>query len=280
MPRTCGLLSLWTRTPVFRLERGPLLVTTLAIALARGAFREVEFVTDERGAQLAAALGWRFTNVNTALERLDLPGCTDIWASGKLEALRILDRPAIQFDGDVLLLHRELPDALHEAPLVAQSPDIPAFYVSRDMESAFAISGLSRGFTPYNAGLIGGADVALVQDYASEALALVRKFAGREAECNGTAASMMCEQYSLGAFAASRGVKVSTLLPMHPTAEELRRTGYAHLAGWHKRNPFYLARVEARLMRDFPEDFARFCDGWQALTTEGSESNSVWAAAL
>ncbi|MHA3773677.1 DUF6734 family protein [Verrucomicrobiota bacterium sgz303538] len=265
---------------MFRLERGPILVTTLAIALARSAFGEVEFVTDSHGAKIAETMGWRFDGVNTALDRLELPGCSHVWAAGKLEALRIQERPCVQFDGDVLLLSEELPAELLAAPLIAQSPDIPAFYLGRDMERAFAISGLPRGFSPYNAGLIGGADVSLVQDYAAEGLDLVRKFAGTEHQVNGTTISMLCEQYHLGRFAAQRGVKVGALLPMHPTVEEVKRAGYAHLVGSHKRNPFYVAKVEARLATYFPMIYARALDGLKELLTTSPTPASPWCAAL
>ena len=52
-------MSLWTRTPMFRIERGPLLIQTLAANLAARVFVETEFVTDERGAGIAALLGCR-----------------------------------------------------------------------------------------------------------------------------------------------------------------------------------------------------------------------------
>ena len=41
-------MSLWTRTPMFRIERGPLLIQTLAANLAARVFAETEFVTDLR----------------------------------------------------------------------------------------------------------------------------------------------------------------------------------------------------------------------------------------
>ena len=91
---------------------------------------------------------------------------------------------------------------------------------------------------------------------------------------------MVCEQYGLGAFSAQRGATVATLLPMHPTQAEVMRAGYCHLVGSHKRNPLYVSRVEARLARQFPEDLARFCEGWQTIATDGSAATSVWASAL
>ena len=55
-------MSLWTRTPMFRIERGPLLIQTLAANLAARVFVETEFVTDLRGAGIAvSAAAWHLS---------------------------------------------------------------------------------------------------------------------------------------------------------------------------------------------------------------------------
>src|SRR5438094_10265697 len=91
---------------MFRIERGPLLVQTLAINLAARVFPEIEFVTDQGGAQIAAALGWKFQRINLALDQFAPDGMEHIWALGKLVACSIQEEPFVQFDGDVLLFKR------------------------------------------------------------------------------------------------------------------------------------------------------------------------------
>ena len=63
-------MSLWTRTPMFVPTRGPMLIQTLAVNLAARVFAETEFVTDQRGAEIAALLGWPFGKVSHAARRL------------------------------------------------------------------------------------------------------------------------------------------------------------------------------------------------------------------
>ena len=92
-PMRC-LMSLWTAPPTWRAERGPLLIQTLAIELARRAFGEVRLVTDERGARLAAALGWP-CEVSTELEAFRPEGQMHIWALGKLAALSLQPGPCL-----------------------------------------------------------------------------------------------------------------------------------------------------------------------------------------
>ena len=47
-----GVMSLWTKTPMFVPTRGPMLIQTLAVNLAARVFAETEFVTDKRGAEI------------------------------------------------------------------------------------------------------------------------------------------------------------------------------------------------------------------------------------
>lgn len=248
---------------MFRLEHGPLLIHTLAVCLAKEHFAEVDFVTDAQGAHLAQTLGWEFTSVWNGLEGLDLRGYEHIWALGKLVALSAQEKPCIHVDGDVLLF-KSLPERLLRARLVAQSPDLQTHYTGSDMDRGFALCGLPRGHTAYNAGLLGGGDPALSRAFAWAGLELARAFHG--SDLNGTTTSMLIEQYQLGVFSHRCGVPVTPLLPMSPKRAEIVEAGYAHLAGANKRNPFYIARAEARLARDFPEALARFVEGWARLT--------------
>ncbi len=255
-------MSLWTRTPIFRIRRGPLLITTLAAHLAARAFEETHFVTDDLGASIAEALAWPFAKVTRDLQQWPADGLRHVWALGKLVACSVQDRPFVQFDGDVLLF-RPLPASLCRARLIAQSPDSQHCYTSPDMRGALAVAGFREGATAYNAGIIGGADLALVRDYAHASLALAEKF--RTSALHGTLISMLVEQYHLGVFAARAGVEVGTLLPTMPTKRQMTLAGYAHLTGSAKHSTTWIARAEARLARDFPEAYARFCEAWPHL---------------
>ena len=257
-------MSLWTRTPMFRVERGPLLIQTLATCLAARAFAETQFVTDQLGAEIAHRLGWPFAEIVTPLEDWPADGLTHIWALGKLVACAIQDDPFVQFDGDVLLFRR-LPERLTRRRLIAQSPDNPHFYTSRDMRVVQAVAGFADGTTAFNGGLLGGRDVALVRAYAWAGLELAQKFRG--CPISGTVISMVIEQYQLGVFSQRVGVEVGTLLPLDPPRAQVARAGYAHLTGNAKRQKKWVARAEERLARDFPEAFERFNAAWPWLAS-------------
>lgn len=273
-----GVMSLWTKTPMFVPTRGPMLIQTLAVNLAARVFTETEFVTDKRGAEIAALLGWPFGQVTTALEQWPADGLGHIWALGKLVACALQEQPFVQFDGDVLLF-KPLPKRLTRHRLIAQSPDFPHYYSSRDMRAAQALAGFEPGGTSYNAGLLGGNDVALVRAYAWAGLDLAQKFRG--SALNGTTTSMIVEQYQLGVFSRRVGVEVGTLLPLAPTRKQVAKAGYAHLTGGAKREDKWIAKAEARLAADFPAAYERLLAAWPQLASsangdvEGSPNDSA-----
>ena len=263
-------MSLWTRTPMFVPTRGPLLIQTLAVNLAARVFTETEFVTDKRGAEIATQLGWPFGEITTPLEDWPAEGLAHIWALGKLVACALQQKPFVQFDGDVLLF-KPLPKRLTRHRLIAQSPDFPHYYASRDMQAAQIVAGFALGGTAYNAGLLGGNDVALVRAYAWAGLDLAQKFRG--CPLNGTTTSMIVEQYQLGVFSRRVGVEVGTLLPLAPTRKQVAKAGYAHLTGAAKREDKWIAKAEARLAADFPDAYARFLAVWPALAHDATQSH-------
>ncbi len=250
--------SIWTGTSRFRLERGPLVVHTLSLALLNQHFAHVELVTDERGLYLAEALGWRYTAYVNALDRLTAAGVTHVWALGKLAAALEQHEPFVQVDGDVLLW-RPLRRELRHARLVAQSVDYPDYYRGDDMEAALAVARLPPDRVALNCGVFGGCDLRLVHDYAREAMARARRFLNHPV--NGTTASMAVEQYGLADFARRRHCRVETVLRLGHTAADKARAGYDHLTGDAKRDPARVAECEAELARRFPQEHARLLSG-------------------
>ena len=270
-----AVFSLWTQTSMFRVERGPLLIHSLAIERAKQCFSKVHFITDAGGNALAESLGWRFDHVALDLDSLRAEGMLHIWALGKLVAVSIQKEPFIHMDGDVVLTS-PLSQELKSARLVAQSRDYPHYYHSEEMNTAYQVSGIRRGYPKYNCGIIGGADNALLRSWALHAYEKAQLFANNP--LNGTTTSMMIEQASLGAWADYCGVKVATIIDSPDDQDGARRAGYNHLAGNAKRNPEIVARAEATFARVFPEAYKRFNDGFAtlvpSLTLEVESSSS------
>lgn len=247
---------------MFRVERGPLLIHTLAVCQAARVLPELKFVTDAHGAQLADTLGWQFAEVDCSLEGFQPSGLAHIWALGKLHACELQERPFVHIDGDVILL-KALPRRVTTAPMIAQSQDHWHYYDGSDMDVAYTISGLSRHLPKFNAGLIGGTDIELVREFTAYSRWLAEKF--RDCPLNGTTTSMMIEQNALGVFAEQKGLQMGTIIATPDDERGAELAGYTHLHGSAKHDEHWVHRAELRLAREFPEAYQRMVAGFLAL---------------
>lgn len=257
-----GVMSLWTGTGKFQLTRSAMIIHTLAVCMANKAFKTTEFVTDTAGLEIADRLGWRYTNFVNALDRLCDAGMRHIWALGKLKAMSIQEAPFCHLDNDVIL-HKPLPEAFNTAELFAQSKDYPCHYQSKDMGEAMQMAGIPGHTVAFNAGIIGGNNVPLINGYATEAMSIAERFSG--CEINGTTTSMVVEQSFFGAYARRNRVHVEELIPILASPSDLEDAGYTHLVGSSKTNPQYVDRCEQRLIRDFGEAYSSFQKGWKLI---------------
>lgn len=249
---------------MFTARRGALLIHTLSLCVARRHFPFTELVTDNAGLGIAEALGWEYTSILNSLEEMNLHGIPDfLWAAGKFIALLEQAEPCVHVDNDVLL-HAPISGRASKARLLAQSIDFPDWYLGREMDDARTIAGLPRAHMAYNCGVIGGTDLRLLHQYATEGLGLARRF--QEGRINGTTVSMMIEQYRLGVFARAHEARVETLIPINGTEEDLRTAGYMHLTGSSKNDKATVARAERMLDDNFPVEYRRFLEGWKRIS--------------
>lgn len=247
---------------MFKARRGPLLIHTLSLELARKHYPCVELVTDRLGLAVSDTLGWQYTTYYSPLDALCARGIEHVWAAGKLVAMLAQEEPFIQIDVDVCLL-KPIGHRLATARMFAQSMDYPGHYQSANMLKAIGIAGLPGDHVAYNAGILGGSDLKALHQYATDALELAKRFSGNG--LNGTSTSMCIEQYSLGVFSRRHKVRVDTLISMHPTPDELDEVGYIHLTGAAKLQPHYIERCESQLRDEFPAAYKRFLAGWGKL---------------
>lgn len=248
---------------MFRLVREHCVIHTLAACFANEVFPVTELVTDSVGLELADRLGWHYTNYVNALDWLVGPEHAHIWAWGKLRALQLQDKPFCHIDNDVIL-QKTLPSRIRNARIFAQSKDIPSYYWGAEMAERRRIAGFPDHAVAYNVGIIGGTDIAAIHRYSTEAIEAARKF-GNFDPGNGTATSMMVEQYFLGAFARRERIHVEELIPIHWTDDDCKEAGYTHCVGSSKRDEYWARLAEKKLSEAFPEAYKRFLKGWQLI---------------
>lgn len=221
----------------------------LSVLVASRRYPRIELITDSTGARLVERLQLPFTGVRTDLDHLDVSPLA--WASGKLMAYSLQEEPFIHLDQDVFLFRR-LPERLHMAPILAQSPEPRGMY---DVALAHAPLDLVRGMTlpsddwgAYNAGILGGTDVGFLHDYARRALDAIRTV------CTFHPVTMtMYEQAFLARAARDAGKRVEVLMQDDSEAESL---GYTHLMN-AKQRVECMSRVRRRLEREDPDLFSR-----------------------
>lgn len=262
-----GLISLWTQTTKFRVRREILLTATLSILHAKRSFRTVELCTDWLGMHIAHRLGWdiQVTKMSTDLHTLDYSVVPQVWALGKFYAMLSQSRPFCQFDLDVFI-HKPLPQRLQAAAMFAQSVDFPYYYSGHEIQKALELTGMPAGGQAYNCGIIGGCDIGAIHRYCRESISMAMKFF--RSPINGTAASMVVEQYHLGDFIRRNKIRLETLLPANPSEWEAAEAGYTHLHGESKLQPRIVERVEWRMQESFPEEYKTFQKGWFHLSKE------------
>jgi hypothetical protein len=226
-------------------------IFALALTLARQHYSEIEFVTDEDGADLLVTkVGLKFNRVRTDLQQLDLP--RSAWVAGKLKAYALQEEPFIHLDHDVLLF-QPLPEKLLAAPVAVQSTEPAGWYHKpRTYCSASAWDECTRplGASPfaYNTGLFGGTDLEFIRSYGEKALDNLRREADRK---NGVSPGCMTvfEQAFLARHAADQRAEVKPLLRNWSEGEQF---GYTHLM-CAKQRPECLLKVRQRLQALDPE---------------------------
>lgn len=209
----------------------------------------VELITDSIGARLVDRLRLPFSEVRTALDGFNAP--TTAWAAGKLKAYSLQDTPFLHLDQDVFLF-QPLPAEVWKSPIVAQNFEglnmylralrtTPAFHVEQ-----FTLH--RDKWAAYNAGVLGGTDVAFLRDYADRALHAIRE----NPEFHPLSMTVY-EQAWLARAAADAGKQVTVLLDYPEKAEEI---GYSHLMDC-KRSGSCMLRVRDRLKRLDPDLYER-----------------------
>ncbi|NMO15419.1 hypothetical protein HPC49_12800 [Pyxidicoccus fallax] len=278
-------------------DRAHWLSWILSVQTARRHYPEVALVTDSPGRRvLVEQLGLEFSEVSTELDALEAAD-SRWWALGKLHAYRAQQKPFVHVDADVFLWKR-LPDIVEYAPVFAQSPEpvsgnsvYQAERIRRVLEShggqvpgewLWYQSQLSQ--MAACCGILGGNDVAFLQDYANLAIDVVshprnqRGWARVEDLSNH---NVLVEQYLLcacaeyqraWAHAPHRDVYIQYLFPTG-APDNAEEVGYTHLVAGAKKHRQTIERLEEVVRRDYPELYQR-CLAYEQSRSEGTAGPS------
>jgi hypothetical protein len=210
-----------------------------------------------------------------------------LWNSGKVLAYGLQSEPFIHLDNDVYLWE-PLPVQLTSAPLFAQNPEFaieqPEYYRISELESL--ITGQDGATLPtewqwcrgllgdyqrsFNTGIFGGVRFDFIQHYSIMFLKLAR-FLSSQSEFIQSPHSrrhagtlemllpgMLVDYHRGNPGSPFRDTRMETLFPT-PEAAYLsgESHSYTHLLGDSKRKPGTLRRLDLRVQREYPKEYAR-----------------------
>lgn len=264
-----------------------LLAWVLSVESASRHYPRTTLVTDDEGARLLVdGLGLEFTTVTTELNALR-DADPEWWVLGKLWAYRSQKEPFVHVDNDVFLWKR-LPPKVERAGVCAQNPECfpltaDSWYRPAAYEQVIrSVSGwvpdewrwsTSRKFTrAICCGILGGTAVDFLSYYADLAIRMIghpRNCAAWHALGSPIGDNILFEQYLLAACLefhrdrqGSPYRKVDAAYLFESTEQAFdeacaARIGYTHLIGGAKSDPGLMARLDARVRRDYPERYQR-----------------------
>lgn len=221
-------------------------------------YEEVELVTDHLGKEiLIDRLGLPYTEVSTELESIQHqhPG---LWALGKIHAYARQTQPFLHIDLDIFITQPFQPH-IHRADLVAQNIEtgtgeyvetvnyiMEHFEYIPDYMQAFRNQQYMPGV---NAGVFGGRNVAMFQDYTAEVFrflekneAAVERFLGTE--LSNEYLNVFFEQMIFYGLTKRRQLPITYLFPDH--TDTPKKIGYMHMAEQHNGYVHAYARFKKR----------------------------------
>jgi hypothetical protein len=243
----------------------------------RSFYNDVRLVTDRVGKKLLIdQLQLPYTRVTLELENLHEydPG---LWAIGKLYTFGLQQQPFIHVDGDVFIWER-FPQRIEQAGLIAQNIE-HEFPFYRELlqtladANAYLPAAIKNNYlqgtciNAYNAGIIGGRNLAFFSHYVSEALRFVRKTDTSHAGFSTSLFNTIYEQHLYYCLAKKLGLDVQCYLDVIDEAElnftlkgitQFRNapasTGYIHLFGEDaKKDPGICEELSAKLKFHYPQ---------------------------
>lgn len=237
-------------------------------------YGSIELYTDQKGKELLVdLLGLPYGRVHVVLDSLNHYH-PDLWAVSKLFTYQLQDDPFLHVDNDVFVWKKL--NRIADAGLVAQNEDVGYEYYQRIWHAvtthfSYIPDYMKQDFQKHpeiracNAGVFGGQDVDFIKEFASEALAFIKKNKKHHHQIILGFSVLIYEQYLFACLARARGKSVSYLFPqMSADFKEVgnfaihpRDPGFIHTVGSMKKKEYISDCVSRQLRLEFPDYYYR-----------------------
>lgn len=250
-----------------------LLAWTYSCLKLREFYSDVQLYTDSHGAEvLIDILGLPYSTYHLDYDNLNYN--PSLWAFPKIFTYNKQAEPFIHVDGDVFIFDK-FSDELEKAELLAQNLELSTDYYKNlfnpimkrinYIPDFFKKNLYSRYPKSYNAGILGGRNIELIQKYTREAIEFVDK--NLTCHSNGNF-NMIFEQLMFYSISKTHNTEVQcyTDKTYDDNGYDMNAFGdflsvpckkYLHLIGPLKRDEYTIQQLTRRLFNDYPEYFER-----------------------
>jgi hypothetical protein len=242
-------------------------------------YEEVELVTDALGKQLLIDdLGLPYTSVRVVLDEA-LRDCPEqFWATPKVVAYNLQEKPFIHIDGDVFIT-KPFSSDIENAEIISQyiEDDFHCYSLALDAVERYNLSipneilvqrEKTKKPIASNMGIFGGNNLGFINQYSKTALDFSKRFYSVSAVDNLPFFNCLFEQELMYCMAQSESVNINYFFDMYsrnfnkynfrdPLAQLDRKGtnefGYVHLGGSSKRNYSNCIKLSYVLQKKFPQ---------------------------
>ncbi len=257
----------------------------------RAFYPQVELYTDSQGAEyLIDIINLPYTECH--IEYDDLRYNPSLWALPKVLTYSKQKEPFIHVDGDVFIWDK-FRDTLVNSRLIAQNLEVGTSCYKRLFEpilknltyvpDIFRENLFAMQPKAYNAGILGGNDLDLLQEYSKESI----KFVDMNMNCHSNHnINMIFEQLLLYSIAQKHDVRATcyydkvfndNAYTMDDFADfmSVPKLKYLHTVGPLKRNKFICDQLEKRIFHEYPFHFEKIISLFSPIYNHGYLKNKT-----
>ena len=239
-------------------------------------YDDVHLYTDTNGYKiLIEQLGLPYTQVEICYDNIPY---NDLWVLPKILTYAAQQEPFIHVDGDVFIWEK-FPVEMENASLLAQNFEIGTAYYENALKHIendlsylpdFLRESLRKNPIPsYNAGVLGGSDLAFFKEYAQTALDMIHRNYDKSRAVHSGIYNILCEQILFASIAARDQKEVAcyfkeqykdngySAMDIADLSSIGYRLKYIHLLGPHKRSRENCELMSRFLYKEYPEYFAK-----------------------
>ena len=255
-----------------------LMAWALSCLKLKAHYDDVHLYTDTKGYKfLIEQLGLPYKNVEICYD--SIPHYSEnLWVLPKILTYAAQQEPFIHVDGDVFIWEK-FPEEMENAALLAQNFEISTDYYGRALKNIETnlcyLPGFLRGslkkdpIPSYNAGVLGGSDLAFFKEYAQTALDLVNRNYDKNKLVHSGIYNILCEQILFASIAArdqkevtcyfkeeykDNGYSANDIADLSSVCYKLK---YIHLLGPHKRSRDNCELMSRILYKEYPGYFGK-----------------------